>query len=48
MFLGTKIFPEYYTSEDVIFSKIVGIDSDGKPYGYVHSGLEEDYKEKGY
>jgi hypothetical protein len=50
VFVGTRIFPEYKTSEDVIFNDNtpVGVDSNGREYGYVHSGLEEHYKEKGF
>ena len=48
VFLGTKIFPEYETSNNVLFGEVLGIDSEGKKYGYVTSGLEKDYKDKGF
>lgn len=50
VFVGTRIFPEYKTSDSVMFrdETSVGVDSSGQEYGFVYSGLEEDYKEKGF
>ena len=49
MFAGVYFLPEYYTSSNVIFrGEPVGFDDDGEPYGYVHSGLEPDFKDRGY
>ena len=28
--------------------EVIGVDGDGVIYGYVYSGLDEDYKDKGY
>ena len=47
VFAGVYILPEYRTSENVIFRKIVGSEN-GENYGYIHSGLQNDYKDKGY